>query len=201
MRRQAGPSISAGPSGSERMPARPWPIPSHAVSEGVSVVAAACERRHGGRSGLGAAVEYICRSAGFEVGHVYVSCTEDGRIVPSQIWYLQPPESRFAGFVRTTSATRLVPGQGLPGQVVCRGVPVFLHPLPDSPHMPRAKAAIASGLRAACGYPLEVNPELSLVLEFLATGSIHPSSDLDTLIEQLSDVLRPHLRDLDVEDL
>jgi hypothetical protein len=85
--------------------------------------------------------------------------------------------------------------------VISTGGPVFLHPLPDSPHTPRARAAIASGLRAACGYPLEVNPELTVVLEFLATGAIDRNSELDTLIEQLADVLRPQLRDLDSEDL
>jgi hypothetical protein len=57
-------------------------------------------RRHGrlpgtasGPAGLKAALRHVCRSAGFKVGHVYLSCTGTGRILPSHIWYLQPPRA------------------------------------------------------------------------------------------------------------
>jgi hypothetical protein len=67
--------------------------------------------------------------------------------------------------------------------------------------MPRARAALASGLRAACGYPLQVDAELTVVLEFLATGPVRRTGELDALVEQLAARLRPHLRDMAAEDL
>jgi len=202
MRRQAVQSTATQVADPGRwQPPRPFAISPDAVAEGVARVEAACRERRCGPTGLAAAVSYICRSAGFEVGHVYLSDTDTGRILPSHIWYLQPPASRFTSFVRTTAATALVPGQGLPGQVVCSNAPVFIDPLPGSAHMVRARAAIAAGLRAACGFPLEANARLTVVLEFLAGTSLQPSSDLDTLVEQLSAVLRPHLRELEADDL
>ena len=182
-------------------PPRPSPLSATAVADAVAVVGAACQGRRSGYSGLEAAVQAVCRSAGFEVGHVYLSCTGEGRILPSRIWFLQPPTGRFAAFVRTTASSPLVPGQGLPGQVVCAGAPVVIDALPGSAHMLRARAALAAGLRAACGYPLVVNPELTVVFEFLATGPIHPSTDLDALMEQLGRVLVPHLRELEYGEL
>jgi hypothetical protein len=146
-------------------------------------------------------VDHICRSAGFDVGHVYLSCGRTGQIIPSRIWYLAPPASRFSTFVRNTSVSQLVPGQGLPGRVVSTGGPIVLDPLPDDVHTPRARAALASGLRAACGYPVAVDHQLMVVLEFLTTGTIRSSRELDALVGQLAVVLAPHLRDLDVEDL
>jgi len=143
----------------------------------------------------------ICRSAGFEVGHVYLSHADAGQILPSHIWYLQPPASRFAGFVRTTATSPMVPGHGLPGQAVTTGGPIFIHPLPDSMHMPRARSAIASGLCAACAFPLRVNSRMTVILEFLASDVIHPSSELDTLLEQVTAVVLPHLRNLEVDEL
>jgi hypothetical protein len=180
---------------------RPIPIPPSTVAAGVALVAEACRGRRGGYSGLTAAVGHICRSAGFEVGHVYVSCTRTGTILPSRIWYLAPPESRFTAFVRITSVSPLVPGQGLPGRVVCTGAPIVVDPMVDDVLLPRAHAAITSGLHAACAYPVVANQDLTVVLEFLTTGSIGSISELDVLIEQLVAVLAPHLRDLDVEEL
>jgi hypothetical protein len=85
--------------------------------------------------------------------------------------------------------------------VVCTGGPIVVDPLPDDVHTPRARAAIASGLRAACAYPVVANHELTVVLEFLTTGTIRSTSELDALVGQVAAVLTPHLRDLDVEDL
>jgi hypothetical protein len=187
----------AGPS----EPVRPVPIPPDTLAEGVELVTAACQGRRSGCSGLAAAVGHVCRSAGFEVGHVYLSCTDTGQILPSRIWYLAPPASRYAAFVRTTALSPLVPGQGLPGRVVCTGGPVVVDPLCGDVHPSRAHAAIAAGLRAACGFPVVANRDLTVVLEFLTSGSIRPGGELGALVERLAAVLAPHLRDLELEDL
>jgi hypothetical protein len=56
-------------------------------------------------------------------------------------------------------------------------------------------------LRAACGYPLEVSSELTVVLEFLTTGSIGPTGEIDALVEQLTAVVMPHLEHVEPADL
>ncbi|MFD2091431.1 hypothetical protein [Blastococcus deserti] len=164
-------------------------------------MAAASRGRRSGYAGLAAAVDHIRRAAGFEVGHVYVSCTGTSQILPSRIWSLAPPTGRFAPFVHATGLSPLVPGQGLPGQVICRRAPVVIEPLSDNVHLPRARAAIASGLRAACGYPVEVSSEVTVVLEFLTTSSIGPTGQVDALVEQLAAVLVPQLENSEPADL
>jgi hypothetical protein len=42
---------------------------------------------------------------------------------------------------------------------------------------------------------------LTVVLEFLTGAALHGTSELDTLVERLVEVLVPHLGDLEVEDL
>jgi hypothetical protein len=45
------------------------------------------------------------------------------------------------------------------------------------------------------------NRDLTVVLEFLTSGSIRPGGELGALVERLAAVLAPHLRDLELEDL
>jgi hypothetical protein len=122
-------------------------------------------------------------------------------VLPTRIWYLQPPVSRFAAFVRITAASPQVPGDGLPGRVVATGAPVVIDELPADANMARARSALACGLRTACAYPLPVHPALTVVLEFLSSGALQRTTELDTLVTRLGEVLVPHLRDLEVEDL
>jgi hypothetical protein len=123
-----------------------------AVAEGIALVEAACRQRRCGPRGIENVVGHVALSAGFEVGHAYVCGTAPGGaatepVLPTRIWYLQPPASRFAAFVRTTAASPLVPGEGLPGRVVATGAPVVIDELPGDAHMARARSALACGLR------------------------------------------------------
>lgn len=61
----------------------------------------------------------------------------------------------------------LLAGLWLRGRVE-RGArkPIVLDPLPDDTHTPRARAALASGLRAACAYPAVTDDELTVVRAF-----------------------------------
>jgi hypothetical protein len=187
-------------------PTRPWPIPSGAVAEGVALVEDACRQRRCGVHGLETVIGYVARSAGLEVGHVYACGAAPGSaatapVLPTRIWYLQPPVSRFAAFVRTTAAAELVPGEGLPGRVVTTAAPVVIEQLPGDAHMARARAALSCGLRSACAYPVPAHPGLTVVLEFLAGGPLHRTDELDALVGRLTDVLLPHLRETELEDL
>lgn len=188
------------------VPTRPWPIPPEAVADGIALVEAACHQRRCGPHGLEAVVGYVARSAGFEVGHAYVCDSASGSVatgpvLPTRIWYLQPPVGRYAAFVRTTAASSLVMGEGLPGRVLATASPVVIDQLPGDAHMARARSALACGLRSACGYPVPAHPALTVVLEFLTAGALHRTEELDALVARLAEVLVPHLSDLEVEDL
>jgi hypothetical protein len=172
----------------------------------MALVEGACRQRQCGRHGLETVVGYVARSAGFEVGHVYVCGAPPGSaatapVLPTRIWYLQPPGSRFAAFVRTTAASELVPGEGLPGLVVATAAPVVIEQLPGDAHMARARSALSCGLRSACAYPVPAHAGLTAVLEFLAGGTVHRTDELDALVGGLVEVLVPHLRDVELEDL
>ena len=207
MRRQAGRTTAApGPGAGERTPARPRPLAPDAVAEGIALVQAACLHRRCGPHGVETVVGHVARSAGFEIGHAYVCGTAPGGgaaepVLPTRTWYLQPPVSRYAAFVRTTAASTLVPGEGLPGRVVATAAPVVIDELPGDAHMARARAALSCGLRAACAYPVPAHPRLTVVLEFLTGGPLRRTGELDTLVDRLAEVLVPHLGDLEVEDL
>ncbi len=199
----AGVSVSSADEGT---PTRPLPISPDAIAEGRALVEAACRQRRCGPHGLETVVGHVARSAGFEVGHAYVcgsapGSAATGPVLPTRIWHLQPPLSRFTHFVRTTAASAMVPGEGLPGRVVATAAPVVIDRLPGDAHMARARAAISCGLRAACAYPVPAHPSLTVVLEFLSGEAIGRTRELDTLVERLTELLVPHLDDVEVEDL
>ena len=95
----------------------------------------------------------VCRHIEWPVGHVYrVDPENEGRLVPSGIWYSEQPE-RFDEFRRLTERTPFESGAGLPGRVLSTGKSVWTPDVREDLSFLRRRPSEDLGVRGALGYP------------------------------------------------
>ncbi len=163
---------------------------------------------------LQTALDEVCRSTGWPVGHAYLSTTAghagsgdagsgdagagdggggdggggDGGpaagLVSSGVWHLDDPE-RFATFRRVSEEFRFGPGEGLPGRVLAGGRPVWVVDVATDPNFPRASVSADLGVGSGMAFPVLVNREVVAVLEFFAVDPSEPDEDLLEVMESV----------------
>jgi two-component system CheB/CheR fusion protein len=137
-----------------------------------------------------------------------------GNWVSGSIWLRDPGEKRLGcsitwhadlpgldNFARTTEATVLVGGQGLPGRVMTSRKPAWIEDVVNDDNFPRAPAAAAARLKGAFAFPLVAEGEVNGVLELFSPQTVKPDDDLLSLMEALGSQigLFIHRRKLDEE--
>src|SRR2546421_5356620 len=126
---------------------------------------------------LQATLDAICEQTGWPVGHAYLPSVGDDRWRPSRIWHCDEP-ARYATFRRVTAITPLHPGEGLPGQIVASGQPLWVSDLETEANFPRAKLAAELGVRSGFGLPVILGSEVVAVLEFFSPLATPPDPAL-----------------------
>jgi signal transduction histidine kinase/NO-binding membrane sensor protein with MHYT domain/DNA-binding response OmpR family regulator/HPt (histidine-containing phosphotransfer) domain-containing protein len=132
------------------------------------------------------AVTQICEFTGWEVGHAFLtSRSKEGVCLRSTpIWYAcDVPD--IAGFQSATESIKFLRGVGLPGEVLAAGNPIWVLDVTESRNFPRRAAALASGLRGGCAFPVRFGEETVAVLEFFVTTVREPNRSLLELMEQI----------------
>ena len=134
---------------------------------------------------LQTAIDEICAHTGWPVGHAYVGGGEpQGELVSLGIWHLDHP-LRFEAFRSMTEAISVVPGRGLPGQVLATGRAMWRPNLPADPSSPRASGAAECGIGAGFAFPVMAGREVSAVLEFFSTRVMAPDEDMLEIMAQV----------------
>jgi PAS domain S-box-containing protein/diguanylate cyclase (GGDEF)-like protein len=123
-------------------------------------------------------LQHFCAQTGWSVGHVYRRTDDpEAELVSSGIWHLPAPE-RYREFQEMTDAMPFVASVGLPGRVLAAGRPVWIRNIRHDPNCPRSSQAIATGLKAAVGFPVLVGHEVVAVVEFFGHEPAEPSQSL-----------------------
>ncbi len=131
------------------------------------------------------ALEHVCRHTGWPVGHVYLPDEEqDGRLVPSDIWYLKEPE-RFKTFMEVTAKAKFTKGAGLPGRVLATGEPAWIKDLAKDKNFFRTKMAKDIGVQSGFAFPALIGSEVVAVLEFFAEQPAEPDEKLLAIISHI----------------
>jgi hypothetical protein len=99
----------------------------------------------------GAALEAIGRPLEWELGAVWELDARHLRLRCVCTWRAGEGAPEFEALSERIS---LQIGEGLPGQVVSSGAPIWIVDAPEDANFPRADAARRSGLHAAFGFPL-----------------------------------------------
>ena len=133
---------------------------------------------------LQVAVERICASTGWPVGHVYLAVAPGAdRWAPTTIWHLDTPE-RFMAFQHATQAIEVAPGDGLLGWVGQRAQAAWSVDLASDLTRPRWRTAVDAGLTTACAVPILVGPEVAGILAFYTdVPQVADQALLDALLQ------------------
>lgn len=138
---------------------------------------------------LRAALDGVCDTLGFPVGHAYLYDAVIDQLVSTPLWHVSNPY-RFGALMRLTAATHVVPDVGLVGRVWYAGRPVCLGVIHDDPLFRRSRVALSAGLRAAIGVPVLVDGRVVAILEFFAPRHLrddpHLVEFLDEVVAELS---------------
>jgi signal transduction histidine kinase/ActR/RegA family two-component response regulator/HAMP domain-containing protein len=146
----------------------------------MQAVAVAANEAHAVPEAMQIALEQVCRSTGFPVGHAYLRTTpESGEdlLVSAGVWHLEAPE-RLDDFRQVSEAHRFRMGEGLPGRVLASATPAWIVDVTADPNFPRAEVCAALGLRAGMAFPVLVGREVVAVLEFFAPEPAEPDQHL-----------------------
>ncbi|MDP9021502.1 MAG: PAS domain S-box protein [Actinomycetota bacterium] len=122
---------------------------------------------------LRTAIEEVCRTVGWPVGHAYLADVADGdRLVPTDWWFTDGP--RYQPFVDATEATAFVAGTGLPGRVLVTGEPAWIVDVVEDPNFPRSAVAAEVDLRTGMAFPVLSGDQVTAVLEFYTRERFEP---------------------------
>lgn len=126
---------------------------------------------------LSKALEDVCETVGWSLGHAYVLDEDDhDRLVPTDCWHLTDPS--FERFRDVTDRTAFVSGNGLPGRVLASGDPAWIVDVVEDDNFPRFGIAAEVGLHTAMAFPVLSGDEVSAVLEFYSRERAEPDVPL-----------------------
>ena len=138
---------------------------------------------------LRTALDAVCRLTGWPIGHVYLRAAGPPYdLVPARIWHLDDPK-RFETFRAMTEATRLAPGEGLPGHVLSTGKVAWFKDVGERFPLQRARLARYIGVRAGFAFPIKVRDEIPGVLEFFTSEAVEPNERFVDIVDQVGVLL------------
>ncbi|MDQ6678564.1 MAG: PAS domain S-box protein, partial [Acidobacteriota bacterium] len=156
-----------------------------AFVELLEAVATAANEARSFHDALEFVVRRVCAHTGWPVGHAYR--TASGPIpflVSTGIWQIQDPE-RFSVLREVSEATRLLPGEGLPGAVLSSGQALWVADASQDTRFLRRELAGDLGVRAALVFPVRCGKEIVAVLEFFTHDIVAPDEALLEIMAQI----------------
>ncbi|OQW47404.1 MAG: hypothetical protein A4S16_08725 [Proteobacteria bacterium SG_bin6] len=131
------------------------------------------------------AVREICAATGWAFGNVYlVDPQAPHRLIPAHAWHADDPEP-LAPFIEASLARGFARGEGLPGRVLASGAPLWLADLQADGNFPRRPVAAAVGLASAFAFPIQVQRDVTGVIEFFARPQLAEDADMLAVMGQI----------------
>jgi PAS domain S-box-containing protein len=122
-----------------------------------------------------AVLEAIGASLGWPLAAVWETSPADERLRCLRTWHAGEGAPEFEAL---SAEIALAPGEGLPGQVLVSGEPVWMVDAPADANFPRAEAARRGGLHAAFAFPLRSGRGVVGVMEFFSRELLEPDERL-----------------------
>ena len=118
-------------------------------------------------------LQRVAEFNGWSFGHAFLAPPDaPDRLVPMQSYYDQTGGA-FGEFRDVTCHTVLQSGEGLPGQALETGGPVWAVDLPSDLRPDRADVIARLPIETAAAFPVAVDGQVELVLEFFCTHALH----------------------------
>jgi diguanylate cyclase (GGDEF)-like protein/PAS domain S-box-containing protein len=136
--------------------------------------------------GLRAAVEHVCRYAGWPVGHLLL--VNDGKLVPTGLWYCDDPV-QYGVFRAATEAMTFTAASSLVGRVMETGTPQWASDLPNHPSFSRRSAALYCGLQTAFVAPIIAGTEVVAAIEMYTPEPVDAVDELSRVVPEAVSLL------------
>jgi predicted signal transduction protein with EAL and GGDEF domain len=122
---------------------------------------------------LQGAVDAVCASTRWPVGHAYVRDSSTGELVPTTTWHIEQADE-YAAFRRMTERTAFSEGVGLPGRVQATGQAAWIADVTVEADFVRKNL----GVRGCFAFPIHAHGDLKAVLEFFTPAPVAPDAAL-----------------------
>jgi diguanylate cyclase (GGDEF)-like protein len=127
--------------------------------------------------------------SGWLISHAYlVDEKNPNRLLPSKIWSIQARES-LDPFIDLTMKTELMIGEGVPGEVLATGQPIWSGRSGKNSPYPRARIADECGLLSVVAIPVSAGQKVIAVLEFFAAEERRPDDQLLDILMTIGEQL------------
>ena len=134
---------------------------------------------------LRAVLKTICEMTGWDAGHAFLVDESNATVLhASSIWYESRADIALAMKLATQSLS-LVSGQGLPGQVLASGKPLWLEDIDTSAVFIRP----GCDFHGAFAFPLKTAGQTTAVLEFFSASPQPPDQALLLFVRALGEQL------------
>ena len=123
-------------------------------------------------------IDIVCDLARWPIGHVYLPCQHDSRLLaPTNLWHL-PDSHTHVRFREVTEQTTFEAGIGLPGRIRSSGKPAWITNVIKDKNFPRNKLCHELNVKGAFGFPILIGDETVAVLEFFTEEEVHPDQQM-----------------------
>ena len=128
-------------------------------------------------------LQAICEGTGWDLGVIWELNRQDNLLRCLDLW--RKPELAVKEFEPEILSSAFASGAGLPGRAWESGQAEWAPDLAKESKLPYAASAIRGNLRAAFAVPIQVNGEVTGVMEFFSRGIREPDRELLTMLATL----------------
>lgn len=136
------------------------------------------------------AIEQVCKTLEFEVGHAFVTVPGASSYVVSDrdSWRLSNPQL-FEEFIRESDRIAFKVGQEIPGRVMESARSIWISDAPNHPDYLRRDLAAREGLKTGIFIPVLIQEHVAAVLEFYSTREREEDPELLGVLSQIGMLL------------
>ncbi len=159
-------------------------------------VASAANKADSKEDAIQAAINAVCTTIGWSMGHCYLYDAEKKKLVSSTLWHAKD-NLDIQAFKECSEELTFEPGAGWIGQVFSEGKPIWIMDTIEDPLFLRKEGARQCGVRAGFAFPIKVEDTIFAVMEFFSKHAREPDEQLletmDNIGEQLGHVIERQL--------
>jgi PAS domain S-box-containing protein len=131
---------------------------------------------------------YICRFAGWPIGHIYLWSEVAHAFVSSRIWYTENPAANEP-LRKMSEAAQFRHGEGTIGRVWDSGEAIIILDVAQENNFVRQLPINQGGICAYFAFPILIEGNVVAILEFLSPQSLAPDQGITSIINHVSALL------------
>jgi PAS domain S-box-containing protein len=134
-------------------------------------------------------LDKVCDLTKWQLGHLILPAEDSSDdLVSADLWHIRDRE-RFEKFKVGTGRTRWSKGNGLAGQILKTGKPIWMVDVAKERHFIRKQWAKEAGIVSAFAFPILVQAKMMGVLEFFSTAKEEPDEKLMAVMSSIGNQL------------